>query len=206
MSETGHHRLHPPDEQRYEASKYLPRMKRGTLYPYEDKDLHDLWNFHKVDDHHFQAPPLHPVSYRRAAEELETLLNYTQSAGAKQSRQNLEALKSLRRMFHRLQYWGPDLPIKAFKHLDTFLFGGYLHGRVGLRWEGETDNLVRIIGNDHRNVMGYTNFLMKGERRSGSAEIILNAQVIFLKATRESKWKRMWDVLIHEMCHGMLPL
>ena len=191
---------YPPDKERYEASKHIPTKHNGMVYPCTDKQLNDLWHLHLLNDDHFRGLEYHPISYRRAAKELEVLLK-------NQNPRNLQAFENLQQVLPSSGYWwGPDLPIKAFNDLDQVLFGGYLRGRVGLRWEGDTKALASSVGHDPSDVMGITMPIMKGRPPIMVAEVILNSQQIFLKTTPEMKWKRMWNVLIHEMIHGMLSL
>ena len=198
--------FHPPDHERFEACKIFPTKARGTLYPCTDSQLYKLCYLHRLDYDSVAGLQYHPISYRRAAEELVQILRYPEPAKAGPTLRALRNLQAAFGAFRNSNDWGPDLPLKAFHDLDTILFGGYLVGRVGMRWEWDTPALIRICGADYLDTMGVTCPVMKGLPQIMTAEIVLNAQLCLLKRTRESKWKRLWDVVIHEMCHGMSSL
>ncbi|KAL9612758.1 MAG: hypothetical protein Q9167_002643 [Letrouitia subvulpina] len=81
--------------------------------------------------------------------------------------------------------WTPDVPIKAFRDLDTVFFQGRLSGNVKVGW-------VRSTQITTPNSIGTTIY-----RFNGQSEIALDADYHIFEA--QYPWKSMWQTLIHEM-------
>lgn len=80
--------------------------------------------------------------------------------------------------------WTPDVPIKAFRDLDTVFFQGRLCGNVKVGW---------VSGKEFRpDAIGETVY-----RFNGHSKIKLDADYHIFES--ENPWKKMWQVLLHEM-------
>lgn len=116
------------------------------------------------------------------------------------------AIGRLQRIFEDIKHsgtYGPDLAIKAFNDLDLVFFGGYLRGRVRVRWSTcstDSDLQNRTVPRDsHSCPYGFARkgrFLQRGE-----VHIVLNAGLIFFM--EYSPLELMVSTLLHEMCHAV---
>lgn len=183
-----------PDEASFEAARQNVSTNTGTPYPNcTDQELYDLRHLHEYSDKHFRRFPFHPISISQATLKLEDYLAYpSQSA--------LDARARIRRAISSTGM-GVDLPIKAFHDLDRAFFGGYMKGRVRVRWKGSRENLYEVMGPYYSGTYGITVDIGRN-RPVPIAEIILNARLMFLTPTPHSKWREMWGTILHEMIHG----
>ena len=190
-------RWHGPDRASFEAAKEYPSTKTGTPYPNcTDQELYDLRHLHEYSNKHFRRFPYHRVSMRQAVLDLEDHLRYPSNSAQAAMDRVQQAISSTKT--------GVDLPIKAFHDLDRAFFGGYMKGRVRIRWKGSEEHLYEAMGRDHPDTFAVTMDLRY--RRTCPipiAEIILNARLMFLDATEHSKRREMWGTTLHEMIHGM---
>ena len=96
----------------------------------------------------------------------------------------------------RIQDWGPDLIIKAFRDLDTVFFMGRLVGNCLIRWR-DREGCERKYNESH--FYGLTAPL--GPLRNRQVQIILNANLMFFQCA--NPYKEMWRTIL---VSALLPI
>ena len=171
----------------YEAARKPVRKNEGTPYPCEQRDL-DGYLKHERDNSKARY-----ITAIQATNELCDWLDHYKEPDAS----SLAALERLRDGI-RLDPWGPDLVIKAFKDLDLAFFKGTLLGNVRVKWMCRTEWLKTIDPrcDSPMEVVGYT---QPGPH--AQCAIALNAHHHLLNAHRTpNPFREMWRTLLHEMC------
>lgn len=163
--------------------RYPIRADEGTAYPCSQKDLDGLVKF-------YDSPRnTDYVSPNRGTNKLVQWLDINQNPDP----ESAAALKRLREGL-KLQRWGPDLAIKAFKDLDQTFFMGTLTGNVLVRWKNIRD-IVDLWSKG--STYGYTTKMGHGQAR-----ITIDPTSHFKKAS--DPYSEMWQTLLHEMCVSQL--
>lgn len=140
------------------AAYLVPRADAGGSYPCEEEDLVVVARIPTP------RPPMEEVTVRLAAGEI-CHYNSTPRRLSSTERQMISDLDKY--LFNRVSLRAEDLPslvIKAFKDLDTILFGSYLFGRVHVRWAGTRSMNWDYAGRVDSDLQGLTTGKRWGSR------------------------------------------
>ena len=97
-------------------------------------------------------------------------------------------------------HWQPDIVIKAFGDLDEIYFNGALRRRVQIEWCCDPS---RFVSRSSHFPYAYGMTFLE-HTVVPTATIVLNAQVLFKESFYESRRRRVWGTMLHEMIHGEL--
>lgn len=167
--------------------KYPIRVDEGTAYPCSQTDLDGYVRFYRSNEHMVYVSP------NRATNNLVQWLDIHKNPDS-ESAAALERLKQ----GTRIQKWGPDLLIKAFKDLDQAFFMGTLTGNVLVHWKNTREISDRWgLGSSRGVTWGSTSKM--GHGRAG---ISINSKPHFTRA--RDPHREMWRTMLHEMCVSQL--
>lgn len=163
------------------------RADKGTAYPCSQRDLDGCVNFYRSNRNVDYVSPI------TGTNKLVQWLDINQPPDP----ESVAALRRLREGL-KLEQWGPDLVIKAFKDLDQAFFMGTLTGNVLVVWKNVRDinNLWGLLSSNGT-TMGYTSKMGHGQAR-----ITLDSPSHF--RTASDPYREMWRTLLHEMCVSQL--
>lgn len=170
----------------YQAAHKPVREDKGTPYPCKQQDLDGCLK-HRHDNSKARY-----ITPDKACDELCRWLNYWKDPD-KSSSAALQRLKD----GLKLDPWGPDLVIKAFKDLDLAFFKGTLLGNVRVKWICRTEWQEICSGKreSSKHAVAYTE--MDGHAQ---CYIALNASAHLLDPTTPKPYREMWRTMLHEMC------
>lgn len=162
------------------------RADKGTAYPCSQRDLDGCANFYRSNRNADYVSP------NTGTNKLVQWLDINQRPDS----ESVAALKRLREGL-KIQQWGPDLLIKAFKDLDQAFFMGTLTGNVLVRWKN-LRGISNLWGLSSRGkAYGYTS-----KWGHGQARITIDPTSHFKGAS--DPYREMWRTLLHEMCVSQL--
>ncbi|KAL9045516.1 MAG: hypothetical protein Q9214_001449 [Letrouitia sp. 1 TL-2023] len=173
------------DEWLYELALAPISIHTGYPYPCRQEDL-DSYSIKKKKITHFgdflrDIVFCWPSNIDDAVREIEAYLDPKRPPSAKEQ-------SAMDRLYKALCLedgeWTPDVPIKAFRDLDTVFFQGRLCGNVKVGW---------VSGKElPSDAIGTTVY-----RFNGHSKIKLDADYHIFESW--DPWKQMWQTLLHEM-------
>lgn len=165
------------------------RADEGTAYLCSQRDLDGYVRFHRSNKNIVYVSP------NRGTNNLVRWLDINKNPDS----ETAAALERLKQGI-RIQNWGPDLLIKAFKDLDQAFFMGTLTGNVLVQWKN-TREISDLWGlGSSRGVTWGSTFKMG----HGQARISINSKPHFTEA--RDPHREMWRTMLHEMCVSQLPV
>ena len=167
-------------------------VRLGNRYPRcDEQQLYEQSHAIELCSRFFRADGFHHVSLDQAAAELINFVRIPPN-----TTQQL-IIDDLLDAFNH-DSWMPELVIKAFGDLDKIYFNGIMKRKVQIEWccnpvEEAASPLFPYA---------YAMTFQQDHTVIPTAKIVLNAEVLFKLAYFESRRRKVWGTVIHEMVHG----
>lgn len=185
----------PPDTVRFNNAGRPVRVNSGQQYPgCNAQQLNEQSRAVELSGQVFGHQTFHAISLDKAAADLIAFLKVPSN-----TRQQL-IIDDLLDAFGCTN-WQPDIVIKAFGDLDKIYFNGALRRRVQIEWCCDPS---RFVSRSSLFPYAYGMTFLEEYTVVPTARIVLNARVLFKAPFYESRRRKVWGTVLHEMIHGEL--